>query len=71
MGTINRHFENQDQTNEEMIKPANKYLQKAKDLAGLAATKSSDVVKEYPGYSVLGAAALGFIAGAYLTRKRS
>jgi hypothetical protein len=47
------------------------YLKKAKELAGEAAQKTTDLVKAYPGYTVLGAAAVGFVAAAYIFRRRS
>ena len=55
---------------EDIIEPAQKYLSKARDLGSKAVEKGADIVKENPGYSVLGAAAIGFLAGAYFSRRR-
>lgn len=54
---------------EDIIEPAQKYLSKARDFGSRAVEKGSDIVKENPGYSILGAAAIGFLAGAYFSRR--
>jgi uncharacterized protein YjbJ (UPF0337 family) len=59
-----------DMVGTEMSDTANEYLQRAKDIAGKAADRTTDLVKAYPSYTVLGAATVGFIAGAYLARRK-
>ncbi len=53
-----------------IFEPAKDYLAKARELGSMAVNKSTDFVKTYPGYTLLGAAAIGFLAGAYFTRRR-
>jgi len=54
----------------EVMDPAAEYLKKARDIAGQAATRSTELVKQYPGYTVLGAAAIGFLTAAYIFRRK-
>jgi len=56
---------------EDGLDEINPYLKKAKEIAGDAAHKSSDFVKTYPGYTVLGAAAIGFLTAAYMFRRHN
>lgn len=56
---------------EEGMDEINPYLKRAKEIAGDAAHKTSDFVKTYPGYTVLGAAAIGFLTAAYIFRHRN
>jgi ElaB/YqjD/DUF883 family membrane-anchored ribosome-binding protein len=56
---------------EEILDEINPYLKRAKEIAGDAAHKTSDFVKTYPGYTVLGAAAIGFLTAAYIFRHRN
>lgn len=55
---------------EDFIEPAHEYMSKARDLGSRAVQKGSNIVKENPGYSILGAAAVGFLAAAYLFRRK-
>ncbi len=55
---------------DEGMSELNPYIKKAKEIAGEAVHKSSDFVKTYPGYAVLGAAALGFLSAAYLFKTK-
>lgn len=55
---------------EDIIEPTQKYLEKAKNFSEKAMDKGADIVKQNPGYSMLGAAAIGFLAGAYFVRRR-
>ena len=55
---------------EDIIEPAQKYMTKARELGAKAVDKSAEVVRENPGYSMLGAAAVGFLAGAYFSRRK-
>jgi ElaB/YqjD/DUF883 family membrane-anchored ribosome-binding protein len=55
---------------DDIVEPAQQYLSKARDFSSRALDRGTDVVKENPGYSMLGAAAIGFLAGAYIARKK-
>jgi ElaB/YqjD/DUF883 family membrane-anchored ribosome-binding protein len=55
---------------EDIVEPAQQYLSKAREFGSRAVEKGSDLVKENPGYTILGAAAVGFLAGAYFSRRR-
>ncbi|MBC7538723.1 MAG: CsbD family protein [Bacteriovorax sp.] len=55
---------------EDIVEPAQEYLSKAREFGSKAVEKGSDLVKENPGYTILGAAAVGFLAGAYFSRRR-
>lgn len=55
---------------EDIVEPAQQYLTKAREFGSRAVDRGTDIVKENPGYSILGAAAVGFLAGAYLSRRR-
>lgn len=55
---------------EDIVEPAQEYLARARELSSRAIDKGSDLVKENPGYSILGAAAVGFLFGAYVARRR-
>ena len=55
---------------EDIVEPAQQYFTKARNLGSKAVEKGSEMVKENPGYSILGAAAVGFLAGAYFSRRR-
>lgn len=46
------------------------YIEQAKQMGSKAVDKGSEIVKKNPGYSVLSAAAVGFILGAYVSRRR-
>lgn len=55
---------------EDIVEPAQQYLNKAREYGTKAVERGSDIVKENPGYSIIGAAAVGFLAGAYFSRRR-
>ena len=55
---------------EDIVEPAQEYLTKAREFGSRAVEKGADIVKENPGYTILGAAAVGFLAGAYFSRRR-
>ena len=55
---------------EDIIEPAQKYIAKARDMGSMVVEKGSNIVKENPGYTILGAAAVGFLAGAYFSRRK-
>jgi ElaB/YqjD/DUF883 family membrane-anchored ribosome-binding protein len=55
---------------EDIIDPAKEYLHRAKDFGIQVVDRTSGLVKENPGYAILGAATVGFLAGAYFFRRR-
>lgn len=55
---------------EDLVEPAQQYLKKAREYGSHAMERGSEIVKENPGYTVLGAAAVGFLFGAYFARRR-
>lgn len=55
---------------EQSVSQGHEYLDIAKDIGSKAISRGSAIVKSNPGYSILGAAAVGFLAGAYLARKK-
>ena len=55
---------------EDIVEPAQQYLTKARELGAKAVERGSEIVKENPGYTILGAAAVGFLAGAYFSRRK-
>lgn len=60
----------QHMIDEDIVEPAQQYLTKAREFGSKAVERGSDLVKENPGYTILGAAAVGFLAGAYFSRRR-
>jgi ElaB/YqjD/DUF883 family membrane-anchored ribosome-binding protein len=55
---------------EDVVEPTKQYLRKAREFGSYAMDRGTDIVKENPGYSLLGAAAVGFLCGAYFARRR-
>lgn len=55
---------------EDIIDPAKEYMEKARDLGAQVVDRTSGMVRENPGYAILGAATVGFLAGAYFFRRR-
>lgn len=55
---------------DDIVEPAQHYLTKAREMGSKAVEKGSEIVKENPGYTILGAAAVGFLAGAFFCRRR-
>lgn len=55
---------------EDVLEPAQHLMERARQISSKAVDRSADIVRENPGYSVLGAAAVGFILGAYVSRRR-
>jgi ElaB/YqjD/DUF883 family membrane-anchored ribosome-binding protein len=55
---------------EQIYEDAHEYATKAREIGQRAISKGSEIVKENPGYSLLGAAAIGFLAGAYIARRK-
>ena len=55
---------------EQIYEDAHQYATRAKEIGRRAVNRGSEIVKENPGYSLLGAAAIGFLAGAYIARRK-
>jgi uncharacterized protein YjbJ (UPF0337 family) len=55
---------------EDVMEPAQEYLSKAREFGSKAMDRGTEIVKENPGYTVIGAAAVGFLLGAYVARRR-
>jgi ElaB/YqjD/DUF883 family membrane-anchored ribosome-binding protein len=55
---------------EQIYEDAHEYATKAREIGQKAINKGTAIVKENPGYSILGAAAIGFLAGAYIARRK-
>lgn len=55
---------------DDLIEPAQQYLKRAREYGTQAVDRGTELVKENPGYSMLGAAAVGFLFGAYFARRR-
>ncbi len=55
---------------DDIVEPTREYLARARDLSTQVVDRTTGLVKENPGYAVLGAAAVGFLAGAYFFRRR-
>jgi ElaB/YqjD/DUF883 family membrane-anchored ribosome-binding protein len=55
---------------EQIYEDAHEYATKAREIGKRAINRGSEIVKENPGYSLLGAAAIGFLAGAYIARRK-
>ncbi len=53
-----------------IIDPAAEYLQKAREIGSQVVDRTTGLVKENPTYVILGAATVGFLAGAYFFRSR-
>jgi len=55
---------------EDIIEPTQHYIARAKELGARAVDRSAEIVRENPGYTIMGAAAVGFLVGAYISRKK-
>ncbi len=55
---------------DEIVEPSREYIERAKDLGAQVVDRTSGLVKENPGYAILGAATVGFLAGAYFFRRK-
>lgn len=56
---------------EDVIEPAHEYLQRAREMGARAMDRGTTIVRENPGYTVLAAASVGFLLGAFLFKRRS
>ena len=55
---------------DDIVEPGMEYLERARDMSAHLVDRTSGIVKENPGYAILGAAAVGFLAGAYFFRRK-
>lgn len=55
---------------DDVIEPGKEYLERARDMGTHLVDRTSGLVKENPGYAILGAATVGFLAGAYFFRRK-
>lgn len=55
---------------DDIIEPGREYLQRARDMGAQVVDRTTGLVKENPGYAILGAATVGFLAGAYFFRRK-
>lgn len=55
---------------DDIIEPGREYLSRARELGSHMVDRTSGLVRENPGYAILGAATVGFLAGAYFFRRR-
>ncbi len=61
----------QHMLNDDIVEPAQEYLQRAREMGSRAMDRGTSMVRENPGYTLLGAAAVGFLLGAFVARRRS
>lgn len=55
---------------DDILDSGREYLGKAKDLSIQMVDRTTGLVKQNPGYAILGAATVGFLAGAYFFRRK-
>lgn len=55
---------------EDILEPAQNYMKRAREYGSNALERGTELVRENPGYTVLGAASVGFLLGAYFARRR-
>jgi uncharacterized protein YjbJ (UPF0337 family)/ElaB/YqjD/DUF883 family membrane-anchored ribosome-binding protein len=55
---------------EDIIEPGKEYLDRAREMSAQVVDRTTGLVKENPGYAILGATAVGFLAGAYFFRRK-
>lgn len=55
---------------DDIVEPSREYFEKARNMSAQLVDRTSGVIKENPGYAILGAATVGFLAGAYFFRRR-
>ena len=53
-----------------IMEPGAEYLQRAREIGSQVVDRTTGLVKENPTYAILGAATVGFLAGAYFFRSR-
>lgn len=55
---------------DDIVEPGREYLERARDMSAQVVDRTTGLVKENPGYAILGAATVGFLAGAYFFRRK-
>lgn len=55
---------------DDIVEPAREYMSRARDLGAQVVDRTNGLVKENPGYAILTAATVGFLAGAYFFRRK-
>lgn len=55
---------------EDIVEPTQRYIRKARDFGSHAVDRGAELVRENPGYTIMGAVAVGFLCGAYIARRR-
>lgn len=55
---------------DDIVEPGMEYLERARDMSAQLVDRTTGIVKENPGYAILGAATVGFLAGAYFFRRK-
>lgn len=55
---------------DDIVEPGKEYLARVRDMGVQAVDRTTGLIKENPGYAILGAATVGFLAGAYFFRRR-
>lgn len=61
----------QHMLSEDIVEPAQEYMQRAREIGSRAMDRGTTMVRENPGYTLIGAAAVGFLLGAFVARRRS
>lgn len=54
---------------EDMMDASSEYMDKVRQMGSVAMERSTDFIRTYPGYTLLGAAGIGFILGALFSRR--
>jgi uncharacterized protein YjbJ (UPF0337 family) len=55
---------------DDIVEPTREYLERARNMSAQLVDRTSGVIKENPGYAILGAATVGFLAGAYFFHRK-
>lgn len=55
---------------DDILEPGKEYLDRAREMSAQMVDRTTGLVKENPGYAILGAATVGFLAGAYFFRRK-
>ncbi|MBC7428572.1 MAG: CsbD family protein [Bacteriovorax sp.] len=53
-----------------IVEPGAEYLERAREYGSQLVDRTAGIVKENPAYAILGAATVGFLAGAYFFRRK-
>ncbi|MBY0415120.1 MAG: CsbD family protein [Bdellovibrionales bacterium] len=55
---------------DDIVEPGKEYLERAREMSAQLVYRTTGLVKENPTYAILGAATVGFLAGAYFFRRK-